>query len=56
MYSGAVPCYWILDENGNVVYGSVTGETKEALSKLHDLYEKGILGSKIPSEKNRKYR
>ena len=47
MYSGAVPCYWILDENGNVVYGSVTGETKEALSKLHDLYEKGILDQRF---------
>lgn len=40
---GAVPGRWTLDENGNVVYGSVLEETKAALSYMHGLYEKGIL-------------
>ena len=40
---GAFPQRWILDEYGGVVYGSVTGETKEALGYLNQLYERGIL-------------
>ena len=35
---GAVPGRWTLDENGNVVYGSVLEETKAALSYMHGLY------------------
>ncbi len=37
------PRQWILNENGNAVYGSVQPETKEALGKLRELYEEGIL-------------
>lgn len=40
---GAFPQRWIMDEYGGVVYGSVTGETKEALGYLNQLYERGIL-------------
>ena len=40
---GAVPQKWVLDEGGNVTYGSVTGETKAALAYLNELYRTGIL-------------
>lgn len=36
------PRKWI-NQNGEIVYGSVTEETKEALRYLHDLYERGVL-------------
>lgn len=42
---GARPQRWQQDENGNVVYGSLTQETKEALAYLHKLYVRGILDS-----------
>ena len=47
IHAGAMPCHWILDESGDVVYGSVTQETKEALSKLRNLYEDGILDQRF---------
>lgn len=47
IHAGAMPCHWILDKNGNVVYGSVTQETKEALLKLHNLYEDEILDQRF---------
>lgn len=47
IHTGAMPCHWILDESGDVVYGSVTQETKEALSKLRNLYEDGILDQRF---------
>lgn len=40
---GAFPKQWIYDEDGNVVYGSVQPETKEALAHIHELYKEGIL-------------
>lgn len=43
----AAPEKWVLDENGNVVYGSVTEETKEALAYLQNLYETGVLDSRF---------
>lgn len=33
------------ERSGNVVYGSVTEETKQALIYLHQLYVEGILDS-----------
>ena len=36
------PNKWI-SQNGEIVYGSVTEETKNALSYLHELYERGVL-------------
>lgn len=42
---GSVPGKWIVDGDGNVVYGSLTEETKNALGCLRDLYERGILDS-----------
>ena len=40
---GAFPKQWIYDEDGNVVYGSVQPEAKEALANIHELYKEGIL-------------
>ena len=40
---GAFPKQWIFDEDGNVVYGSVQPEAKEALAHIHELYKEGIL-------------
>ena len=39
---GASPRKWI-NQNGELVYGSVTEETRNALSYLHELYERGGL-------------
>lgn len=38
----ASPQRWI-NQNGEIVYGSLTEETKNALSYLHELYERGVL-------------
>lgn len=37
------PKQWIKDKNGNVEYGSVLPESKNALVHMKELYEKGIL-------------
>lgn len=44
---GSSPEKWILGEDGKVVYGSLTPETKEALGYLNQLYEEGILDSRF---------
>ncbi|MBU5479740.1 extracellular solute-binding protein [Blautia sp. MSJ-19] len=38
----ASPQRWV-KKNGEIIYGSVTQETKNALSYLHELYERGVL-------------
>ena len=38
----ASPQQWV-NQNGQIVYGSVTQETQNALSYLHELYERGVL-------------
>ncbi len=43
----AAPRQWILDEQDNVVYGSVTDETKQALIYLNQLYQEGILDTEF---------
>ncbi|WP_215695399.1 extracellular solute-binding protein [Clostridium sp. MCC353] len=40
---GAFPRQWMEDGGGNIVYGSVQPETKEALSILHNWFEQGIV-------------
>ena len=40
---GAYPQQWIRNTGGEIVYGSLTEETKTALTYLRELYEKGIL-------------
>lgn len=37
------PGKWIKDQDGGMVYGSVTQETKAALAKLQEFYEQGVL-------------
>lgn len=39
----AYPKQWMLDGEGNVVYGSIEPEAKEALLHLRALYEEGVL-------------
>lgn len=39
----AYPNIWIKDESGNLVYGSIQPEVKEALAKLQELYKKGLI-------------
>ncbi|MDH6369507.1 putative aldouronate transport system substrate-binding protein [Paenibacillus sp. PastF-3] len=39
----AFPTNWIKDNAGNIVYGSITPETKQALAKLADWYKRGLL-------------
>lgn len=40
---GAFPKQWIYDESGNVCYGSVQPQAKEALAYIHQLYKEGII-------------
>lgn len=39
----AFPKIWIKDENGRIVYGSITDHTKQALGKLRELYQAGLI-------------
>lgn len=43
----AYPKYWILDESGNLVYGSIQPEVKEALAQLQEWYRNGILDQEM---------
>ncbi len=40
---GAYPDIWVEDENGQIVYGSVQPEMKEALTEWASWYEEGLL-------------
>ena len=40
---GAFPRLWLEGEDGEIVYGSLTPETREALGLLHEWFEEGIL-------------
>lgn len=40
---GAYPKQWIMDDDGEIVYGSVTEEAKEALSYISGLYSQGVI-------------
>ncbi len=40
---GAFPKQWIYDGDGEVCYGSVQPQAKEALAYIHQLYEEGII-------------
>lgn len=41
------PEYWLYDDNGDVIYGSVQPETKEALAKLADMYAEGVIDPEV---------
>ena len=40
---GAYPKQWIMNDDGKIVYGSVTDEAKEALSYINSLYNQGVI-------------
>ncbi|CAM4498050.1 putative aldouronate transport system substrate-binding protein [Paenibacillus endophyticus] len=46
------PGYWLKDDAGNPVYGSILPETKEALAKLRDLYANGLIDKEIGIRKS----
>ena len=46
------PGFWIEGEDGNVVYGSTTQETKEALGELQKMYAVGILDQELGVRSN----
>lgn len=46
------PGFWVQDEEGNVVYGSTTQETKEALAELQKLYADGVLDQELGVRKD----
>ncbi|HZG75439.1 MAG TPA: extracellular solute-binding protein, partial [Paenibacillus sp.] len=48
---GAYPKQWIRDASGNVVYGSTTPEMKEALRKLSEMYQSGIIDKEFALRK-----
>jgi len=37
------PTIWVEDENGQLVYGSTLPSTKDALAKLNEMHQKGLL-------------
>ena len=46
-YFGSYPEQWIYDADGNVVYGSITDETKEALAAIAGLVQDGVLSPSL---------
>lgn len=46
------PGFWVKDANGDVVYGSTTPETKEALGTLRDMYAEGLLHKEFGAMKS----
>ncbi len=44
---GAYPKQWIYNDDNQVVYGSVQPEAKEALTKIRQMYEEGIIDNKF---------
>lgn len=49
---GAYPKKWILDGDGNVVYGSIAKETRKALEYLSRLYGEGIIDNQFLMRNN----
>ena len=49
-YYGAYPKQWYPDASGNIIYGSLTNETKEALAVLADWYDKGLIDKEFVSK------
>ncbi|WP_438286826.1 extracellular solute-binding protein [Paenibacillus hubeiensis] len=48
----AYPGYWLKDDAGNPVYGSILPETKEALAKLRDMYADGLIDKELGIRKS----
>ncbi|KZS48847.1 hypothetical protein AWU65_24375 [Paenibacillus glucanolyticus] len=50
-YYNAYPDYWIKDKEGNVSYGSIQPEVKEALAKLREWYSSGLIDKEFALRK-----
>jgi len=50
-YYGAYPKYWMKDASGNVVYGSIQPQVKEALAKLREWYAAGLIDQEFALRK-----
>jgi len=48
----AYPGYWVKDADGNVAYGATLPETKDALAKLADWYQKGLIDPEMAVRKD----
>ncbi|WP_442956189.1 extracellular solute-binding protein [Paenibacillus sp. USHLN196] len=48
----AYPGYWLKDDSGSPVYGSILPETKEALAKLRDMYANGLIDKELGIRKS----
>ncbi|MCM3782298.1 extracellular solute-binding protein [Neobacillus mesonae] len=46
------PGFWVKDDAGNPVYGSILPETKEALAKLRDMYASGLIDQELGIRKS----
>lgn len=46
------PGFWIKDDSGEVVYGSTTQETKDALAELNKMYKEGLLDQELGVRKD----
>lgn len=46
------PGFWVEKEDGSVVYGSTTPETKEALAELNKMYQEGYLDQELGVRKD----
>ncbi len=46
------PGFWIQGEDGKVVYGSTTAQTKEALAELNKMYQEGYLDQELGVRKD----
>jgi putative aldouronate transport system substrate-binding protein len=44
------PKLWQKDNAGNVVYGSITPQTKTALAKLNEMYKKGLIDKEFAAK------
>ncbi|MEK5491841.1 extracellular solute-binding protein [Paenibacillus sp. FSL R7-0297] len=47
----AYPKNWFKDEGGNIIYGSTTPETKQALSELREMYADGLIDKEFLTRK-----
>ncbi|QGQ98722.1 extracellular solute-binding protein [Paenibacillus psychroresistens] len=46
------PGFWLKGADGKTTYGSIQPETKQALSKLHDLYAAGLIDKEMSIRKD----
>lgn len=52
MAYNAYPGNWVRDANGEIVYGSILPETKEALGKIRDMYAAGLIDKEFALRKD----